>query len=491
MWAMRERLAAAASQATRDANARPGPRRPDIDEAAADAAPPADPRPSLDAQPPPDVEVDARAEDGVEVRDSGEPPADGGAPSQEGPVTIPPPDAAGRPGGAEAGEAGEAAAPPTGSPPEGPADTTPGPPGGPAGGARGTGPRHRWRRLPRSVKGTITVVALFFVLEYLLLPEIANARRSVRLLGQVDILWLFLALGLEICALAAYAELTHTVLSPGAPSRFRLLRINMSSLAVSHVLPGGTAPGAAVAYRLLGESGVRGSTAAFGLATQGVGSAVVLNIIFWFFLLISIPLRGYNPLYGFAAIAGVILLAAFGGIVLMLTKGRGQEADRLYRIAGHVPFVNPEHLSALVQRIADRLKLLIRNRQLVTHAMIWAAANWLLDAASLWIFVLAFGHLVSPIDLLVAYGLANILAVITLTPSGLGVVEGVLIPTLAGFGVPKDVAVLGVLSWRLVNFWLPIPVGGASYLSLRLGPFARTGRTSGRDGHPAKGHAPG
>ena len=40
---------------------------------------------------------------------------------------------------------------------------------------------------------------------------------------------------------------------------------------------------------------------------------------------------------------------------------------------------------------------------------------------------------------------------------------------LKGFGVPSGVAAAGVLSWRLVNFWLPIPFGGAAYLSLRLG----------------------
>jgi uncharacterized membrane protein YbhN (UPF0104 family) len=31
------------------------------------------------------------------------------------------------------------------------------------------------------------------------------------------------------------------------------------------------------------------------------------------------------------------------------------------------------------------------------------------------------------------------------------------------------VAAAGVLTWRLVNFWLPIPFGGISYLSLRIG----------------------
>ena len=174
-----------------------------------------------------------------------------------------------------------------------------------------------------AVKWTITIVVLFFVLEYLLLPEIASARKSLNLLGEVNI---FVADPRRRCsssvALAAYAELTHTVLSPGAPHRFRLFRVNMSSLAVSHVLPGGTAPGTAVAYRLLDRAEVPGSTAAFGLATQGVGSAVVLNGIFWFALLISIPLSGYNPLYGFAAIAGVILLGLFAGTVLLLTRGK-------------------------------------------------------------------------------------------------------------------------------------------------------------------------
>jgi len=60
----------------------------------------------------------------------------------------------------------------------------------------------------------------------------------------------------------------------------------------------------------------------------------------------------------------------------------------------------------------------------------------LLDAACLWVFVWSFGTVISPIDLLVAYGLANIFAAIPVTPAGLGVVEGVLIGTLVGFGVP-------------------------------------------------------
>jgi hypothetical protein len=54
------------------------------------------------------------------------------------------------------------------------------------------------------------------------------------------------------------------------------------------------------------------------------------------------------------------------------------------------------------------------------------------------------------------------------TPRGLGVLEAVLIPMLIGFGSPAYIATLGVISWRLLSFWAPIPLGTLSYVSLRI-----------------------
>jgi hypothetical protein len=330
-------------------------------------------------------------------------------------------------------------------------------------------PKHRRRWMPRNVKITLIIVVLFFVLEYILLPELASARKEFHQLRHLNFLWLILGVLLELAALVAYAELTRTVLSPGAPSRWRVFRINMWALAISHTLPGGTVPGTAASYRLLTESDVPGSTAAFGLAAQGIGSAVVLNLIFWLALLISIPLQGYNPAYGFGAILGVLLLGIFAGLVFLLTRGERQANVFVKKVADRLPFVRAESVTAVLQKVVDRMKILFTNTELLLKAGIWAAANWILDAFSLWVFLLAFGAHVSPIDVLVAYGLANILAVIPLTPSGLGVIEITIIAVLKGFGVPSGVAAAGVLSWRLVNFWLPIPFGGVSYLSLRFG----------------------
>jgi uncharacterized protein (TIRG00374 family) len=116
----------------------------------------------------------------------------------------------------------------------------------------------------------------------------------------------------------------------------------------------------------------------------------------------------------------------------------------------------PAHLRALG---ADRRRL--------AWICTWSMANWIFDAAALWLCVRAFGFSLGYIELIVAFGLAAVLAAIPITPSGLGVVEGVLVPTLVAFGCPTPAAVLGVLGWRVVNFWLPIPLGGAAYLALR------------------------
>jgi hypothetical protein len=329
-------------------------------------------------------------------------------------------------------------------------------------------PKAKKRWLRPEIRYTLSAVVFLFVFEYLLLPEFASARKNVHILVRANLWWLLVAIIMEIAALLAYAELSRTVFSPTSPKRWTMLRINMSSLAVSHVVPGGTAAGGALGYRLLTAEDVPGTTAAYGLATQGVGSALVLNVIFWICLLISIPLHGVNRAYGYASLLGVLLLAAFGGTVLLLTKGQRHADDWIRSIARRLPFIKEDKVVELIQHVADRLNILFSNKRLLGKALAWAAANWLFDAACLWFILLAFGQSVMPVNLLVAYGLANILAAIPITPGGLGVIEFTLSGALVGFGLPASIAYLSVISWRLINFWLPIPLGGASYLSLRV-----------------------
>jgi len=331
-------------------------------------------------------------------------------------------------------------------------------------------PARTWRQRifgKHPIRRAVLLVALALVVEYLVLPQIAGVRKSFHLLSTVNLGLVLVGAGLEVLSLASYAELTRAVLPKGATTFVRAWGIDLSTLSVSHILPGGTAGGDGVGYQLLTREGVSGSDAAFALATQGIGSAVVLNVLLWCALVVSIPLYGFNPLYAAAAAVGIVLLGAFAGLILLFGKGEKRAIAIVRRLSFHIPKLTPERAEEIVADLSARVRTMAADPSLLRRAVLWAAANWLLDAASLWVFLAAFGHIESVDGLLVSYGLAYVLAAIPITPGGLGVVEGVLVPTLVGFGATRGVATLGVLGYRLFNFWVPIPVGGGAYLSLR------------------------
>lgn len=331
----------------------------------------------------------------------------------------------------------------------------------------------------RALKRTIFVVVMLFVVYYLILPQLARGGEAADLLGKVNPLLLLLALGLEISALLAYTVLTRVTLPPEPKlSLFTIFRIQLATRSVTNLVPGGSAAGGTLGYRLLTDAGVAPTSAGFSLATVGLGSAVVLNLILWLSLLVSIPFNGFSPAYVSAAIVGVILLASAAALVYLLMEGRGRAEQVLRAIARRTPFVKEDTASRFIHQLADRLQDLARQPELVRSGARWAAANWLLDAAALWVFLWAFGTTMNPINLIVAFGVAGVLAAIPITPGGLGVVETVLPTLLVQFGVPVTSAGIAVLGWRLLQFWLPIPLGGLSYASLKLARIGRRQRVA-------------
>lgn len=322
----------------------------------------------------------------------------------------------------------------------------------------------------RAVKRTIIISLMLFVLFYVVIPQWGAQQDTARQLQQVNPLLLALAVGLEMAALVAYAVLTRVTLPPKPPlGLWTVFRVQLATRAVTNVVPGGSAAGGTLGYRLFTQLGIPPTAAGFSMATVGLGSAVVLNGLLWIFLIISIPLNGFKAAYVTAALVGVLLLLAAAALVWSLMEGRSRSEEVIRAIARKIPFVEEDTAARFVHQLADRLHDLAQQPELVRRGVLWAAANWLLDAASLWVFLRAFGESVDPVSLVVAFGLAQVLAAIPITPGGLGVVETALPAALTGFGVPPSIAVAGVLSWRFAQFWLPIPLGGISYLTLRFG----------------------
>ena len=337
-----------------------------------------------------------------------------------------------------------------------------------------TGWWRRWRSwLPFVVKPLrrgIVIFAIVLVVEYLVVPELVGASRDLYLLGQVNAAWLAAGLILEGLSLFCYGLLTQAVLPPGAtnPGLSRLFRIDLSAAAVAHVIPAGTLGSAGLGYRLFTADGIKGNDAAVMMATKGLGSTVVLNVLLWLSLVVSIPLAGFHPIYVTVAIIGAVILLAVAALAFGITRGASRASRILHVVGDRIPGLSGDGVERVVLDTAASLSALGRDRRTLVWSLTWASLNWLLDAASLWCFVAAFGRFVNPVELFAAYGIANVAGVLPVTPAGLGVIDSLAPLLLVGFGLTRSVATLGVLGWRLVNFWLPIPVGAAAYVSLKV-----------------------
>lgn len=327
---------------------------------------------------------------------------------------------------------------------------------------------------PRIRPIRLTVKALLFVViaVFLLPPVLSGFRQAIQTAREVNPGLLAAGFVLQVLALFSYSLLTRATLGTAGRqlSMARMFRIQLSTKALSNIVPGGNAASSALGYRLLTLSGISGPDAGFALAMAGIGSAVVLNVIFWTGLIMSIPFRGVNEAYSLAAVAGIIIIGVAGGLVVGIMDGSGR-AERLVRWIARRFRTDEDKFAAALHQVAERLEELVRDRPLLRKVVFWAMANWLLDAASLWVFVQAFGGTLSLDALLVAFGLANVLAAIPILPGGLGVVDATYLTTLVGFGIPRRVVVAAIGTYRLAQYLMPIALGALAYASLRVGPW--------------------
>lgn len=336
-----------------------------------------------------------------------------------------------------------------------------------------------WRRLRRSrlVRWTAAAVVLLLIFEYVVLPQLVGSDNVLRALAGLPPVLVGAAFCLEVVSLCCYTTLTRTVLPGGSrPRWFTLLRIDLADLAVNHTVPGGGATSAAVRYGLLTRAGVRPQDALSAAMVQVVGVNLVLGALFAAGVLSALGEVRLNRYFAAAGVVVLVLLAVSALVLSVLDRHLAGAVRAARRIAGWIRVIQPDAAERFVRTMAAETAMFRHDPGRLVRAVLLAISYWAFDAACLWTFVAAFGHRLAPGELLTAYALGNLVALAPLTPGGLGLVEGVLVPALVGFGAPDSAAVLGVLSWRILNFWLPIPAGGLAWLWLRAGPLRRPAR---------------
>ncbi|HEX2153593.1 MAG TPA: lysylphosphatidylglycerol synthase transmembrane domain-containing protein [Acidimicrobiia bacterium] len=326
--------------------------------------------------------------------------------------------------------------------------------------------RHATMRLSALLRWVLLAAAIAFMSRSIAggWPEITQA---VEALSSRDAAWLVIVVLIEAAWVVTLAQVYRSsLIAFGGSARHReALRVSMGAFTLSRVLPGGGAVGALLAAREFVRVGNGGPVTLLALVTAGWVSLVTLT-------------TGVAIGIGVGLVSGLLspgLLFAPGAILAVLVT-----VGAVGRLAVRSPHWR-RRLFGIMERVFSRwapdmtreeLEAALVNQSRVRIGSIlqvggWSAIGWVLDATALWMVFAIFGQQLDLGVLSVGYGIANLIqALPELTPGWLGVLEGSLSLTYAGFGVPLATGMLAVLGYRLVSFWLPVLAGVPHALSI-------------------------
>jgi uncharacterized protein (TIRG00374 family) len=320
----------------------------------------------------------------------------------------------------------------------------------------------------RSILKKSVMVVVGGITIYLVFPSLAAVFDAFPKLTSLDPIWFSFALLLQVAHFVCTISLQRIALRTKA--WFSVTTSQLSGNAISLIVPGGAAFGAATQFRMLAAAGNDPATAVAGLTTfslLGIGGLLALPIFVLPAIVAGTPIANGLLHAALLGLAAFVLFAGFGALVLTL--------DGPLRWAGRVVQSTRNRLKRKVEPmtgLSDRL-VFERNRIRDVLGRRWKAALLLssgrlaFDFGTLLATIRATGVKPNPSLVLLAYAVAGLLALIPITPGGLGIVEAGLSALLILAGVPGVDAVVATLAYRVISYWLPILVGPFAYFAFR------------------------
>ncbi len=321
----------------------------------------------------------------------------------------------------------------------------------------------------KAVAKRAAVVLVAGVSLYLVFPAITEVLASWPRLSTLDPRWFALAIAAEIAHFTCTFALQRLALRTRA--WFPVITSQLSGNAITLIMPGGAAVGAALQFRMLATSGSETDSTVGGLAAfslLGVGGLLALPVFALPVILLGAPTnRGLVNAAVLGAV-GFVIFAAFGAVVLTYDaplRWAGRVAQRLrnWVLRKRAPLEGLDE-TLLAQRNQIRTVL---GRQW-WQALLLSAGRLAFDYLCLLAALRATGSRPRPSLILVAYAVAGVVGMIPATPGGLGLVEASLTGLLVLAEVNSSQAVLATLTYRLASYWVPLLAGPIAYGLFRL-----------------------
>ncbi len=251
-----------------------------------------------------------------------------------------------------------------------------------------------------------------------------------------------------------------------------LYKIALELNFVNHVFPSGGVSGFSYLSLRLKQSGV--STAKSTLAQILRFALTFLSfLILLVFGLIALSFSHSAGGFVILVTSGIIFATIFGtGVgVFIISKPSRIKAfvswlpkavnyvAKLFKRDKATSLINIGKVENTLEDLHDDYVVLRRDMPLVKNLLNWALLINITEVLTIYMVYVAFGELINPGALIIAYAVANFAGLIAVLPGGVGIYEGLMTATLAGAGVPKALALSATVIYRVLSMVISLPIG--------------------------------
>lgn len=315
----------------------------------------------------------------------------------------------------------------------------------------------------KKVRRYLFLLLLLGLAVYFLLPRIAAMKHALLVVSTLRVPFVLLGIAAQILSYLGSGYLLRWVVNPQNEAAVSIVDGALVTAAANSVgtLGGGVLGTAGMTYMYLRRRGIDPGTA-------GLGS--------W------LPIYLNNAVLAVVALAGLVVLTflkkssgiaavgfTFVGLTLSLGVGlwwalshREKVQPVVTAIAGFVAKLRRKSLdrAGLDTTVGGVLKgwdALVEEgwRKPVAGAIM----NTAFDMLTLSCLFVAAGLHIGLAVLIAGYGIPQLLGKLTVILGGVGIVESGMVGLYAVMGVPKSAAIVAVLGYRLLSFWIPTLFG--------------------------------
>jgi uncharacterized protein (TIRG00374 family) len=292
-------------------------------------------------------------------------------------------------------------------------------------------------------KKALTLLGAFAVI-YLLLPQLANAGAAARALGHVDWWWVLAAVPALFVA-QAFSTLLQLGAIPADLPFGPTYIVSFGGSFLNRVTPNNVG-GMALNFRYQQKAGVDsgGASASVGLQTIAAMAATLLLLAVFF----ARTGRNTSLHFHFHVHQWVLVLvtAALVGCALfgLTPRGRRFFHDKIW---------------AFIRSAGVAIAQVARSPRHLALTGVGALGGPIVQIVALWLCVHALGSQLPFVQVGAVYLGGHLVASAAPVPGGLGALEAALIAGLSALGMPVGAAASGVLIYRLLTYWLTVPVG--------------------------------